>query len=88
MLSFACEPERGLVSGSLVVDVVEGEVVCRKSDGDFQGNLWALEGKTKNVVAGKLEGKGAGERNKYLPGGETVHVAILSSGCSNQQPLP
>ena len=27
MLSFPCEPEWGLVAGSLVVDTVEGEVV-------------------------------------------------------------
>ena len=27
MISFACEPERGLVAGSLVVDAVEGDIV-------------------------------------------------------------
>ena len=27
MISFACEPERGLVAGSLVVDVAEGDIV-------------------------------------------------------------
>ena len=35
---------------------------------DFRGHLYALDGKTKDFVAGKLERKVVEKRNKYLPG--------------------